>query len=250
MVIGMSRPGVRLTLFALVAAGVGIAQQMISAKAGLVYFVLGRVSIAGRGRLAIGALNRQLKEGEILLSEAGRAEVLLNPSTVLRIGGMTRIRMDGVDLMDTRVSIEAGSAVVTVNQLPKLDRVEIHIGAAVVVMKSVGVYRFDADRARADASVLRVFSGEALVFREEGASPENGALKTVAKRGQAVRLQDLQAGKFDLKDSDALQEWAEIRGTPPPIPPMPPMVCYSDPTKLGELKEYMRDCLHLPVGTK
>jgi hypothetical protein len=141
----MFRPGVRLTVFALVTAGVGIAQDVISAKAGLAYFVLGRVSIIGGGRLAIGPVNHQLNEGESLFSETGRAEVLLNPGTVLRIGDKTRIRMDGVELTDTRISIETGSAVVTVRQLPKLDRVEIHIGSAVVVIKSDGVYRLDAN---------------------------------------------------------------------------------------------------------
>src|ERR1700733_6413894 len=111
MVRAMFRPVVRLIAFALVAAGVGIAQDVISAKAGLVYFVVGRVSIVGRGKLAIGPVNRQLNEGESLFSEAGRAEVLLNPGTVLRIGDKTRIRMDGVELTDTRISIETGSAV-------------------------------------------------------------------------------------------------------------------------------------------
>jgi ferric-dicitrate binding protein FerR (iron transport regulator) len=245
----MSRTGLQLMALTLVSAGVGMAQKVISAKAGLVYFVLGRVSIAGSGQLPHGDVNRQLNEGEILSSEAGRAEVLLNPGTVLRIGNMTRIRIDNGELTNTRVSIEAGSAVVTVNQLPKLDRVEIHIGGKVVVMDGVGVYRFDADRRDTAAARLRVFSGQVLVYREEGKSRENGAWKTVAKRGQAVRLQDLQVGKFDRKDADALEQWAEERGTPPVIQ-MRPMVCYLEPINLAGWKEYMRDCLHLPAETK
>jgi hypothetical protein len=55
---------VRLTAFAILAAGAGIAQDVISAKAGLIYFVAGRVSIAGSGRLAIGPVSHQLNEGE------------------------------------------------------------------------------------------------------------------------------------------------------------------------------------------
>jgi hypothetical protein len=252
MLLGMLRPGVRLTVCALVAASVGIAQQVISAKAGLVYFVLGRVSIAGSGRLASGAVNRQLNKGEILFSETGRAEVLLNPGTVLRIGAMTRIRMDGVELTDTRVSIEAGSAVVTVNQLPKLDRVEIHSGGAAVVLKGDGVFRFDAGRLETDridreAPRLRVFSGQAEVYREEEASSEDSPVRIVARRGQAVRLEDLQAGKFDLKDADALQRWAQMRGTPTWIP-LPPIVCWSEPANSAQMKDYMRDCLHLPAA--
>src|SRR5579863_7122051 len=104
------RPGGRLAALALIAAGVGMAQGVISAKAGLVYFVDGQVAVAGSRPLARGATNRQLNPGEVLLSEVGRAEVLLNPGTVLRIGNKSAIRMDRVELTDARVSIEAGSA--------------------------------------------------------------------------------------------------------------------------------------------
>jgi hypothetical protein len=243
----MFRPVVRLIVFALVVAGVGIAQDVISTKAGLVYFVLGRVSIVGSGRLAIGPVNHQLHEGGSLFSEAGRAEVLLNPGTVLRIGDNTRMRMDGVELTDTRISIETGSVVVTVRQLPKLDRVEIHIGNAVVVLKSDGVYRFDVDRLDTSVPWLRVFSGQAEAYQRKEVSPEEGGVKILAKHGEAVQLQDLLVSNFDRKDTDGLQQWAEIRGAPPPVIPMPPMACYSNPTKLAEFKDYMRDCLHIPA---
>jgi hypothetical protein len=241
-VAGVLRPFVRLTALGLVAVGVGIAQDVISAKAGLVYFVLGRVSIVGKGQLTTGAANRQLNQGEVLFSEAGRAEVLLNPRTVLRMGSMTRIRIDSDELTDTHVSIAAGSAVVTVNQLPKLDRLEVHMGGAVVAIKSAGVYRFDGDSRDSGAPRLRVFSGQAEAYPEERASFENGAFKTSAKRGQQVRLQDLKVSRFDPKDTDALQQWAQARGAPPPWIPLPPMKCYSTPAKTSEIIDWMRDC--------
>jgi hypothetical protein len=160
-----------------------------------------------------------------LFSEAGRAEVLLNPGTVLRIGEMTRIRMDSVDLTDTRVSIEAGSAVITVNRVSKLDRVEIHVGGAVVVMKSACVYRFDADRLDADTPRLRVFRGQAEAYREEEASSENGALK---------------------ENSCETREYGAARGfSGQQVRPKGRR--YAANSK--ELKEYIRDCLHRPVGT-
>jgi hypothetical protein len=165
-------------------APAGGPRDVISAKAGLVYFVLGRVSIVGGEQLASGPQHRQLNEGEILFSEVGRAEVLLNAGTVLRIGEMTRLRMDNVELADTRVSIEAGSAVVTVSQIPKLARVAIHIGGVQVAMKSVGVYRLDAGHVDANVPLLRVFKGQAE------ASLERGTTKTIVNRGRAVRPED------------------------------------------------------------
>ncbi len=114
----MLRHGVRLAIFALAAGGVAIAQDVISAQAGLVYFVEGQVSISGGVRLKAGAKLHQLKADETLFVERGRAEVLLNPGTVLRLGPMSRIRMDSTELTDTRISMEDGSAVITVNQAP------------------------------------------------------------------------------------------------------------------------------------
>jgi hypothetical protein len=129
--------------------------------------------------------------------------------------------------------------VVTVSKIPMLARVAIHMGAVVVAMKSVGVYRFDAGH---NALWLRVFKGQAE------ASLESGSIKTVVKRGRAVRLQDLFVSKFDLSDADALQKWAEMRSTPPPSDPLPPMICLSEPKGMAELKEYIKECLHPPGG--
>ena len=118
----------RVTALATLAAGVGLPQRILTAKAGLIYFVLGHVSIVGRGPLTAGAAKPLLNPGEILFTETGRAEVLLNSGVILRIGDFTRIRMDRVELTDTRVSVERGSAVVTVTDMPKPDHVAISNG--------------------------------------------------------------------------------------------------------------------------
>src|ERR1019366_8356620 len=98
----MSRPAAKFAVFALVAPGIGIAQDVISAKSGLVYYVEGDVFVEGAGSLRIGA-SRQLNEGESLITGRGRAEVLLNPATVLRVGDATRVWMNGTELTGTRV---------------------------------------------------------------------------------------------------------------------------------------------------
>jgi hypothetical protein len=231
-----------LIAFALAMASAGIAQDIISAKAGLVYFVQGSVSIE-RQRLPIGAVTRRVDQGEALFSETGRAEVLLNPGTVLRIGDLTRIRMDSVELTNARISIEAGSAVVTVRQPPNIDRVEIRIGGAVVLLKGDGLYRFDADSLGVDAPRLRVFSGQAEVHREGDVLSRKGSLKEIVKGGQAVRLQDLQVTRFEGGDADALQRWVETRDTPPEFRTIPPMECWSGPANTAELKVWMSKCL-------
>lgn len=206
--------GARLAMVALSASAAATGQKVISAKAGLIYFVEGEVSIEGNGglgsrsRLGMGEKTRQLNIGETLVSERGRAEVLLNPGTVLRIGDLSRIRMDSVDLTDTRVTLEGGSAVIAVNNPPKLDRVEIHAGSGAVALKGDGVYRLDAEGPGASAPRVRVYAGQIEVSGAGGAT-------VVANRGQVVGLDDLQRSEFDTRDADGLQLWADSRSTTP-----------------------------------
>jgi len=188
---------------AVVFAGAALAQRVISAKAGLVFFVQGRVAVEG-GLLSAGEHFRQLKNGESLSTQRGRVEVLLNPGVVLRMGDMSRLHMDDVKLTDACVSLESGSAVVTVSYILKTDLVRLLAGGSVIVMKREGVYRLDVAQGR-----LRVFSGRAEVRRDDGS-----AAKITVRRGQAVSLDDgLKITQFDVKDTDGLQRWASARSS-------------------------------------
>jgi hypothetical protein len=197
---------VRVLACAAVLASAALAQRVISAKSGLVFFVQGRVSVED-GPLSSGEHFRQLKNGESLSTQRGRAEVLLNPGIVLRLGDMSRLHMDDVKLTDACVSLESGSAVVTVNYILKVDRIRLISGGSVILMKQPGVYRLDAGR-------LRVFKGKAEVRRDDGS-----AASVTVKRGQAVDLDDgLEIAKFNVKDTDALQRWASARSARMPVP--------------------------------
>ncbi|HEY1759672.1 MAG TPA: hypothetical protein VGG72_30140 [Bryobacteraceae bacterium] len=198
---------------AVVFASALLGQRVISAKAGLLCFVQGRASVEG-GALSTGEHFRQLKNGESLATERGRAEVLLNPGTFLRVGDMSRVHMDDIKLTDACVSLDSGSAVVTVNYILKTDRLRLIAGGSVIVMKQPGVYRLDASTGR-----LRVFNGKAEVRRD------GGSAYVIVKRGQVVDLTGLKLAKFDIKDTDALQRWAAARSRAPfprglrPVPP-------------------------------
>jgi hypothetical protein len=197
---------------AVVLAGTALAQRVISAKAGLVLFIQGRASVEG-GPLSIGGPSplktgesyRQLKDGESLSTQRGRAEVLLNPGMILRLGDASRLRMDDVNLTDACVSLESGSAVVTVSHILKTDRIRLLAGGSDIAIKKEGVYRLDLGRPDLPPGRLRVFSGRAEVRR-------GGSATVTVKHGQAVDLDDgLQIAKFDVKDTDALQRWANTR---------------------------------------
>lgn len=197
------------------AAALAPAQPVVSAKSGLVYFSVGRVWVE-QSPLRSGQIVRQLKAGELLHTTRGRAEVLLNPGTVLRLGNNSQLRMDDVALVDADVSLLAGSAVVTLTNAPRQDHVKLHLGTGTVRLERDGVYRLDSGPGQAR---LRVFSGRAEVLRSSSSQP------VVVRQGASLEMDDLQVAKFDPKDTDALDRWAQSRPKPPaprglrPVPP-------------------------------
>ena len=89
----MSR--VPLRAFSLAAAGAALAlsaygQAVISTRSGVVHFFEGAVSVAGRPLEAHFGKFTSIPEGAELRTEQGRAEVLLTPGVILRVGEKER----------------------------------------------------------------------------------------------------------------------------------------------------------------
>src|SRR5215813_739197 len=77
-------------------------QQLISARAGMVHYIEGKV-FAGDQQLEDKFGNfPQVKENQVVHTEEGRAEVLLTPGVFLRAGENSSFRMITNRLVDTR----------------------------------------------------------------------------------------------------------------------------------------------------
>ena len=76
----------RLLLATIAMASAASAQEVITAKAGLIHLMEGKVLINGVEAEQTGDKFLSLKESETLSTERGRAEVLLNAGTYLRVG--------------------------------------------------------------------------------------------------------------------------------------------------------------------
>ena len=81
------------------------AQAVISAHSGLVNFVEGDVKIADQTVKLNGAIFPDVKVGQTLSTQKGRAEVLLTPGVFLRLDNNTSFRMVSNKLTDTQVEI-------------------------------------------------------------------------------------------------------------------------------------------------
>ena len=174
-------------------------QQVISAHSGVIHFVEGTVTLDGQPVAPKFAEFPDVKNGQTLAAEDGRAEVLLTPGVILRIAENSSFQMVSNSRSDTRLSILTGSAIVEVGELLPSNSITVMYNGAHMELVKKGIYRIDSDPGK-----LRVYDGEARVT--------GGNQTLVARKGREVLLGAvLDMSGFDLKDTDAFMRWAARR---------------------------------------
>jgi hypothetical protein len=183
----------RLLAFIALAAAPLAAQNLISAKSGLVHYVEGDVLLAGKPVETKMGVFSTMKPGETLATGLGRAEVLLAPGVFLRLAENSQIKMVNAELSDTRLELISGSAIVEAAESIKENKTTIAAAGRDVEIRKDGVYTIDAER-------VRVWDGEAAV----------GTM--VVKGGRELALTgDAKPAKFDDEATDSLYRWAKRR---------------------------------------
>jgi hypothetical protein len=172
------------------------AQSIISAHSGAVHYVEGDVAIDGTGIEPKFGEFPGLKDGQVLTTEEGRAEVLLTPGVFLRMAENSSVRMLSNALTDTRLQVISGSVMVEAGELLANNAITFECQGVQIALPKKGLYEIDAAAAR-----LRVYDGQALVSL--------GAAKTVARKSRQIALDSeaLTEEKFDVKESDAFYRW-------------------------------------------
>ncbi|HEV1283952.1 MAG TPA: FecR domain-containing protein [Bryobacteraceae bacterium] len=175
------------------------AQQVISAHSGVIHFVEGQVTLEGTPVQPKFAEFPDVKNGQTLASQDGRAEVLLTPGVILRIGENSSFKMLSNNRSDTRLEVLSGEAVVEVGELLASNAITLVSGDVHIELIKRGLYQVSSDPAK-----LRVYEGEARVT--------GGNQTLVARKGREVLMGAvLDMNGFDVKDADALMRWASRR---------------------------------------
>jgi hypothetical protein len=189
-----------LALVSAAAIPSGFSQSVISAHSGLVNFLEGVVFLDGQPLARKPGMFPRLRDGSTLMTESGRAEILLTPDTYIRIGEDSSIRMVSDSISDTQVELLAGSAILDSAKAPAGAFVTVVFRDASIRILKPGHYRMDAEPPQ-----LRVFEGEAEVTRN----------------GRPVKLESWQLMPLDgasvvkrfTQGSDGLLDlWSEERG--------------------------------------
>jgi len=177
-----------------------IAQPVISAKAGMVSKAEGEVYV-GDKEIAESQTNfPDIKENAVLRTGHGRAEILLTNGVAMRIGEDASFKMLTNRLIDTRLEILTGSALIEATEIVKDNNLTILAGEATVGIVKHGLYRFDMAN-----NSIKVFDGTASVTI-------NGQTMLVGQ-GRMLKVENGQPviDKFNKDETDALDNWSRRR---------------------------------------
>src|SRR5579872_5581777 len=175
------------------------AQYVVSARAGTINFVTGQVTVDDKVIERKSNKFPTLKDGQVLRTENGRAEILLGPGVFVRLAPHAALRMVNSRLTDTQVKLEQGTMLVEVIEIANGSNLHVLLGDTRTVFRGIGLHRFDAD-----AGDLSVYGGHADVTA--------GPHTFEASRGRVVHLLDVPIeARFDPREKDPLLQWAAAR---------------------------------------
>ncbi len=195
----MKTTGVVVLVLGVLAGLPAFAQSVISAQSGLIHYTEGQVFLGDSAVQAKAGQFPQVKGQNVLRTEEGRAEVLLNPGAFLRIGESSSIRMVSEKITNARLELLSGSVVVEIVEPLKGSAVTIDYRDAAVSIVKRGIYRLDSNPA-----TLRVSDGEALVLA--------GDRQIVVKKGSMLPFDGAWVTrKFDADETDSLDRWSGRR---------------------------------------
>lgn len=179
-------------------------KYVISAKAGGVNFVAGVVGIVRKSGLS----GRLIKGDSVEIGDRvstaadGRAEVLLNPGSYLRLGSGSAFEFKSTSLDNLQIRLDRGSAVLEVFAG---DGFTVTLSAPKAKFKLInsGVFRLDVDEN--GAGTLSVWKGRAQVGRTAAGIIKAG--RTITISGGSVAT-----AKFERGKGDSLDQWSKERG--------------------------------------
>ena len=191
-------------------------QYMISAKAGVINAVEGDVEInaglAGKESWKEVLAGDNASRGDTIRTQAtGRAEILLNPGSYLRLAANSEVILIETDIQSITVSISRGSALIEASALD--GPIWVSGPGSDFTIAKPGLYRFNVIGSDIEARVHRgrLLTGRPVSTPELLKEPENGRI-VVKESKRIFRTGDAwQVAAFDKRFKDALDTWSHER---------------------------------------
>jgi len=177
----------------------------ISAKAGAVNAVTGRVAVKRDGKPPrLLTSQDDLESGDIVsTSVSGQVEVLLNPGTYLRLAERSEFVMEDTSLDNLLVRLTKGSAIIEATGPGDLDMyIPVITEQHRMTIVRPGVYRFN------------VAPGTTELFVRKGRMALSDSKADIVKGGKKVSFTSggEQVAKLTDSDTDQFDDWSKDRG--------------------------------------
>ena len=184
-------------------------RYVVSAKAGGVNMVTGDVMVRRQGVSDWEPLTAKddLTAGELVKTGTyGRAEVLLNPGSYLRIAENSEFEMTDPSVDSVRIKVVEGSALLEVTGTDETKTlIEAITPQSRIIIDRRGLYRIN---------LTSTYGTEVLVRKGRAIISGDSLPATTVKEGEmaSVGASQLVVAKFDKKDQDAFDVWSKDRG--------------------------------------
>ena len=180
------------------------AQDVVSASSGVLQYFEGAVLLDDKPVEHKVAVFPSLKNGSVVRTGKGRAELLLTPGVYLRIDENSTFRMKSNSLVDTLLEVVVGRAILdNLNAAPSY-RVALVFNDSTIRFPKPGVYRIDSELGE-----LEPYTGEAEIAHRDFTS------KTVSTMVDASHIYYFNLGmttaKFGEGATDEFYDWAHNR---------------------------------------
>lgn len=177
------------------------AQQVISLKAGLINLIQGDVKLNDEAIVVRNSRYTEMKNGDLLRTAEGRAEILLAPGSFIRLSENSAVRMESNSVLNTRLALLEGEAMLEVMEMEKQSSLEVLLGSDKISVQKPGLYRLDMAN-----SNVKVLDGELAVV-------SNDVLRKVEEGRMITLTGERLIAKFDRKSGDEFSRWVSRRSS-------------------------------------
>ena len=169
---------------------------------GTLNYVEGQAQIGSEDLSAKSVGSADLRAGQTIATETGRAEILLTPGVFLRLDNNSSAEMISPSLTNTEVQLNKGRAMLEVAEIHKQNDIKIAQNGATTQILKNGLYEFDAN-----SGEVQVFDGKAKVEAKSNIVDLKGGRELNVSSDAALKTQ-----KFDKKKNvDDFYNWSALR---------------------------------------
>lgn len=133
------------------------------AEVGTLNYVEGSVTLSGQSLNEKAVGSAVVHQGQTLITDHGRAEILLTPGVVVRLDDGTAVQMISSELTKTEIGLENGRAAVEVGYIQPANDISVAEDGATIRLMKPGLYEFDTAH-----SSVRVFKKGEAVVQDDG----------------------------------------------------------------------------------